>query len=75
MTANLTLTTATRFNDIMSRNDVDVKCTVIGSEYITSVYKDGAILAERIIEMKSAEHFEVTLPEPVREARKTSKLP
>lgn len=76
MTVNkLRMTTATRFDELVSLPDVVVKNTTIGSEFITSVYRNESILAERIIEMKQAEHFEVALSEPVKEARRNPKLP
>lgn len=75
MDNKLKLTTATRFDELVSLPDVTIKNSTVGNEFITSVYKNGNILAERIIEMKQAEHFEVQLSAPVVAARSAARLP
>lgn len=75
MDNKLKLTTATRFDELVSLPDVTIKNSTVGNEFITSVYKNGNILAERIIEMKQAEHFEVQLSAPVVTARSAARLP
>lgn len=72
MSANLVMTTATRFDEIMSQPDVTVKSSTVGSEYITSVYRNGQILAERVIEVRNCEHYEVSLDEQSRDIRKSN---
>ncbi|AJT61073.1 hypothetical protein [Vibrio phage XZ1] len=72
---NLKLTTATRFEELMTKPGVDVKNSSSGPEFITTVYENGELLAERVLYVSQAEHFEVKLPETAKQARKTSKLP
>ncbi|AUR85792.1 hypothetical protein NVP1081O_057 [Vibrio phage 1.081.O._10N.286.52.C2] len=74
--AKLTLTTAALFEEIMTQDDVDVKHTTTGPEYVTAVYQNGSMIAERVLYVAQAEHFVVARDEEVRETRKPlRKLP
>ncbi|AGN30079.1 hypothetical protein VPFG_00077 [Vibrio phage nt-1] len=73
--ANLKLTTASRFDELMTQKGVDVKNSTSGPEFITTVYKNGELIAERVLYVSQAEHFELQLPQAVKSARKVSKLP
>ncbi|AAQ64100.1 hypothetical protein KVP40.0029 [Vibrio phage KVP40] len=72
---NLKLTTASRFEELMTRPGVIVKNSSSGPEYITTVYDKGELIAERVLYVSQAEHFELQLPEAVKAVRKPSKLP
>lgn len=70
----LKLTTKTAFEQLVERDDVIVKHSMTGPEYITTVYQNGELVGERWLEVSKAEHFIInrTIPTPV---VKKSRLP
>ncbi|CAL9978310.1 hypothetical protein VPHD479_0211 [Vibrio phage D479] len=71
----LAFTTKSEFEDLMSREDVTVKSSWAGPEYITAIYKDDQIIGERVLHIAQADHY-ILRPEPKQVIKpKTSRLP
>lgn len=64
MNVQLSLATKGEFESIMEQPNVVVKNSHNIDEYVTAVYKDGELVAERVMYLRQVEHFVIGKTRP-----------